>query len=134
MFKSFIPLLPFIIFFLFLTGCMPIGLPALFVDVPALSYMGYSKSAFDVASFTGSGKSISDHMLSNVVGKDCAMFNIFKGSICSKNELGTIEPIGRYRFHHLYFNKKEKKIDNNNRFDNIYVNSIDILNDKLNAG
>ena len=53
--RTLILLAPFIVFFFFLTGCMPIGLPALIVDVPALTYMSYGKSAFDVASFTGSG-------------------------------------------------------------------------------
>jgi hypothetical protein len=132
--KTLIPYAPFIVFFFFLSGCMPIGLPALFVDVPALTYMGYSKNAFDIASLSGSGKSLSDHMLSNMTGLDCAMFNILRGNVCSKDELGTIDPIGRYRFHHLYFNKKEKRIDNNDRFDNIYVNSIDILDSNSNKG
>ena len=133
--KTLIPLAPFLVFFFFLSGCMPIGLPALFVDAPALTYIGYSKSAFDVASFTGSGKSLSDHMISNMMGKDCAMFNLIKrnGTICVDNDTSSIDNVDRYRFDHLYFNK-EKKIENNNRFNNIYVNSIAHLNDNFNEG
>ena len=133
--KTLIPLAPFLVFFFFLSGCMPIGLPALFVDAPALTYIGYSKSAFDVASFTGSGKSLSDHMISNMMGKDCAMFNLIKrnGTICVDNDTSSIDNVDRYRFDHLYFNK-EKKIENNNRFNNIYINSIAHLNDNFNEG
>ena len=133
--KTLIPLAPFLVFFFFLSGCMPIGLPALFVDAPALTYIGYSKSAFDVASLTGSGKSLSDHMISNMMGKDCAMFNLIKrnGTICVDNDTSSIDNVDRYRFDHLYFNK-EKKIENNNRFNNIYVNSIAHLNDNFNEG
>ena len=133
--KTLIPLAPFLVFFFFLSGCMPIGLPALFVDAPALTYIGYSKSAFDVASFTGSGKSLSDHMISNMMGKDCAMFNLIKrnGTICVDNDTSSIDNVDRYRFDHLYFNK-EKKIENNNRFNNIYVNSIAHLNYNFNRG
>ena len=133
--KTLITLAPFLVFFFFLSGCMPIGLPALFVDAPALTYIGYSKSAFDVASFTGSGKSLSDHMISNMMGKDCAMFNLIKrnGTICVDNDTSSIDNVDRYRFDHLYFNK-EKKIENNNRFNNIYVNSIAHLNDNFNEG
>jgi len=133
--RTLIPLAPFLVFFFFLSGCMPIGLPALFVDAPALTYIGYSKSAFDVASFTGSGKSLSDHMISNMMGKDCAMFNLIKrnGTICVDNDTSSIDNVDRYRFDHLYFNK-EKKIDNNDRFDNIYINSIAHLNYNFNRG
>jgi hypothetical protein len=123
--KTLFPLLPFIVFSLLLVGCMPIGLPALFVDVPALTYMGYSKSAFDVASFTGSGKSMSDHMISNMMGKDCAMLNILKSNrnICVNTDKYMIDNVGRYRFDHLYFNQV-KPVENNNRFNNTYVNQI----------
>ena len=133
--KTLIPLAPFLVFFFFLSGCMPIGLPALFVDAPALTYIGYSKSAFDVASLTGSGKSLSDHMISNMMGKDCAMFNLLKrnGSICVDNDPMSIDNVGQYRFDHLYFNK-EKKIKSNDRFDNIYVNSIAHLNGNVIEG
>ena len=80
-------ILSLVILFL-LSGCMPIGLPALIVDVPALTYMSYGKSAFDVASFTGSGKSLSDHMISNMMGKDCAMFNIIsKDRVCKEKDI-----------------------------------------------
>ena len=86
--KIIIPYAPFIVFFFLLSGCMPIGLPALIVDVPALTYMSYGKSAFDVASFTGSGKSLSDHMISNMMGKDCAMFNIIsKDRVCKEKDI-----------------------------------------------
>lgn len=108
-------LLPFLIFFVSLSGCMPIGLPAMFVDVPALTYMSYGKNAFDLASFTGSGKSLSDHMLSSMTGRDCAMINIFEGNVCPKKGFWTIDPVDRYRFNHLYF-KIEKPKDNLNRF------------------
>ena len=135
MLKTYLPVIPFIIFGFFLYGCMPIGLPALLVDAPALTYISYSKSAFDVASFTGSGKSLSDHMISNMMGKDCAMFNLLKRNrnICVDNDPFSIDTIGRYRFDHLYFNK-EKKIENNDRFDNIYINSIAHLNYNFNRG
>ena len=133
--RTLIPLAPFIVFFFFLSGCMPIGLPALLVDAPALTYMSYGKNAFDIASFTGSGKSMSDHMISNMMGKDCAMFNLLKRNrnICVDNDPFSIDTIGRYRFDHVYFNK-EKKIENNDRFDNIYINSIAHLNYNFNKG
>lgn len=105
----------FIVFFASLTGCMPLGLPAMFVDVPALTYMSYGKNAFDVASFTGSGKSLSDHMLSSMTGRDCAMVNIFEGNVCPKKDFWTIAPVGQYRFDHLYF-KIEKPKESLNRF------------------
>jgi hypothetical protein len=124
MLKPYIALLPFIIFGFFLSGCMPIGLPAMLVDVPALTYIGYSKSAFDVSSFAGSGKSLSDHMISNVLGKDCAMFNLLKrnGSICVDNDKSE-DAVGRYRFEHLY-NKDDSLIENDNRFNNTHINPI----------
>ena len=66
--------LTFIVFFTSLTGCMPIGLPALFVDVPALTYMSYGKNALDVASFMDSGKTTGGHMFSTVTGLNCSFF------------------------------------------------------------
>jgi hypothetical protein len=104
--------LTFVVFFASLTGCMPIGIPAMFANVPALTYASYGKSAFDVASYAGSGKSISDHVMSNVMKTDCAMFNILEGNICKDNKF-TIDSIGR--FNHLYFKIEEPK-DNLNRF------------------
>ena len=102
--KIVISLIPFIVFFLFLTGCMPIGLPAMFVNVPALTYVGYGNSAMNVVSFTNSGKSLSDHMLSNMTGQDCNTMNLFttEGTICSNNPIGTVDPVGKNRFFHLY--------------------------------
>ena len=122
--RTIIPLAPFIVFFFFLTGCMPIGLPALIVDVPALTYMSYGKSAFDVASFTGSGKSLSDHMISNMMGKDCAMLNLLKSNhnICVTNDPSS-SGVGEYRFDHLYFNK-DQPVENYNRFNNTHINRI----------
>ena len=87
--RTLIAYAPFIVFFFFLSGCMPIGLPALFVDVPALTYIGYSKSAFDVASIIGSedNKSMSDHMISSITGKDCAMLNLIRQQdICQERD------------------------------------------------
>ena len=102
--KNLFPLFPFIAFSLLLVGCMPIGLPAMFVNVPALTYVGYGNSAMNVVSFTNSGKSVSDHVLSNMTGQDCNMMNLLrpKGIVCSKNPIGTIDPVGKNRFFHLY--------------------------------
>lgn len=97
--KTLIPLAPFIVFFFFLSGCMPIGLPALFVDAPALSYISYSKNIFDVATIIQSedNKSMSDNMLSSITGKDCAMFNLIRQqNICQE-----IDPPNLNRFSHL---------------------------------
>ena len=109
--KNLFPLLPFIAFSLLLVGCMPIGLPAMFVNVPALTYVGYGNSAMNVVSFTNSGKSLSDHMLSNMTGQDCNTMNLFttEGTICSRKVLGTVDPVGKNRFYHLYIKVKDKK-------------------------
>ena len=112
--QTLLAVLSFLVFFVSLTGCMPIGIPAMFANVPALSYASYGKSAFDVAAYVGSGKSISDHIMSNVMETDCAMFNILEGNICKDNKF-TIDSIGLYRFDHLYFNIEKPK-DNLNRF------------------
>jgi hypothetical protein len=67
-------LLTFLIFFISLSGCMPIGLPAMFVDVPALTYMSYGKNAFDIAAITKSGKTTGDYMFSSMTGLNCSFF------------------------------------------------------------
>jgi len=105
--------LTFIVFFTALTGCMPIGIPAMFANVPALTYVSYGKNAVDVASYIGSGKSISDHVISNVMKTDCAMFNLLEGNICKDNKFTA--SIDQYRFNHLYFNTEKPK-NNLNRF------------------
>jgi len=78
--RTLIPLAPFLVFFFFLSGCMPIGLPAMFVEVPALTYIGYGKNVIDVASIIGSedNKSMSDHVISRMTGQDCAMLNLIR--------------------------------------------------------
>jgi len=81
---------------------MPIGIPALFANVPALTYVSYGKSAFDVASYVGSDKSLSDHFMSDIMKTDCAMFNIMEGNICKDRKL-TIDNVGQNRFGHLNF-------------------------------
>ena len=53
---------------------MPIGLPAMFVDVPALTYMSYGKNAFDIAAITKSGKTTGDYMFSSMTGLNCSFF------------------------------------------------------------
>ena len=67
-------LLAFLIFFVSLSGCMPIGLPAMFVDVPALTNMSYGKNAFDIAAITKSGKTTGDYMFSSMTGLNCRFF------------------------------------------------------------
>ena len=122
--KNLFPLLPFIAFSLLLVGCVPIGLPAMFVNVPALTYVGYGNSAFNVVSFAGSGKSVSDHMLSNMTGKDCNMMNLFnaEGMVCSEVFIGTVDPVGRNRFYHLYI-KDDNHVQNKGKIKVVFFPS-----------
>jgi len=44
----------------------------------ALKYLGFTKGAADVASYSKTGKSINDHLLSAVTEKDCKIGRIIK--------------------------------------------------------
>ena len=50
---------------------------------PAFSYLSYIKSASDAASYMTTGKTISDHAISAVLEKDCAIVRAMRNeNIC----------------------------------------------------
>ncbi len=62
-----------------LSGC---GLP------PALTYASYAADAF---SYLATGKSVTDHGISAVLQKDCALLRVLEGPICVKEKGGEEE-------------------------------------------
>ncbi len=63
----------------FLGGCA--GLP------PAITYLGYVKTAVDVGVYAATEKTTTDHVLSAMVEKDCALFRILNDEqVCSEYE------------------------------------------------
>ncbi len=55
-----------------LSGCGTLALN------PAFSYLSYLKSAGDAVSYVATGKTISDHAISAVLEKDCAISRAIK--------------------------------------------------------
>ena len=56
----------------------------------ALKYLGISKGIADVASYQSTGKTINDHLLSAVIGKDCKIGRVItKKPICFQIDPGS---------------------------------------------
>ena len=70
-----------LVFVLFLNSCALIpGLPS------ALTYLGNISTIADVVTYVSTGKTATDHAVSGVVGKDCALMRVIDGEkICYKD-------------------------------------------------
>ena len=126
--KKFIVLTSFIA----LTGCsslVPVG------NEVALKYFGVVKGAADVATYSATGKTVNDHFLSAVIGKDCSIgrivtrrpicieidkrshkYSIFnKGKIISKNNVVDMKfPSEIYDFSKTLEKDLKKKLKKSN--------------------
>ncbi len=52
---------------------------------PALNYIGYLKTGADGISYLATKKSVSDHLVSKVLDKDCALHRIIsKNKVCKE--------------------------------------------------
>ena len=60
----------FLGFAYFLSGCA--GLP------PIITYLGYAKTAVDVGMYAATEKTTTDHALSAMTEKDCALFRVLE--------------------------------------------------------
>ena len=99
----------------------------------ALKYIGVTKGVADVASYQSTGKTINDHLLSAVIGKDCKIgrvitkkpicvqidpssqkYSIFnKGKIISKNNVVKMKfPSEIYEFDKILEKDLKKKLKN----------------------
>ena len=99
----------------------------------ALKYIGVTKGVVDVASYQSTGKTINDHLLSAVIGKDCKIgrvitkkpicvqidpssqkYSIFnKGKIISKNNVVKMKfPSEIYEFNKILKKDLKKKLKN----------------------
>ena len=99
----------------------------------ALKYIGVTKGVADVASYQSTGKTINDHLLSAVIGKDCKIgrvitkkpicvqidpssqkYSIFnKGKIISKNNVVKMKfPSEIYEFNKILKKDLKKKLKN----------------------
>lgn len=60
-----------------------------------------AKTAADVASYGTTGKTLTDHALSKVTGKDCRLFNVFDKyhKVCKEEmpDLSTVEKIKEFQ-------------------------------------
>ena len=118
--------------FIALTGCsaiVPVG------NETALKYLGVAKGAADVAAYSATGKTVNDHFLSAVIGKDCSIgrivtrrpicveidkrshkYSIFnKGKIISKNNVVDMKfPSEIYDFSKTLEKDLKKKLKKSN--------------------
>ena len=99
----------------------------------ALKYIGVTKGVADVASYQSTGKTINDHLLSAVIGKDCKIgrvitkkpicieidpssqkYSIFnKGKVISKNNVVEMKfPSEIYEFNKILEKDLKKKLKN----------------------
>ena len=99
----------------------------------ALKYIGVTKGVVDVASYQSTGKTINDHLLSAVIGKDCKIgrviikkpicieidpssqkYSIFnKGKVISKNNVVKMKfPSEIYEFNKILEKDLKKKLKN----------------------
>ena len=99
----------------------------------ALKYIGVTKGVADVASYQSTGKTINDHLLSAVIGKDCKIgrvitkkpicvqidpssqkYSIFnKGKVISKNNVVEKKfPSEIYEFNKILEKDLKKKLKN----------------------
>ena len=99
----------------------------------ALKYIGVTKGVADVASYQSTGKTINDHLLSAVIGKDCKIgrvitkkpicvqidpgsqkYSIFnKGKVISKNNVVEMKfPSEIYEFDKILEKDLKKKLKN----------------------
>ena len=99
----------------------------------ALKYIGVTKGVADVASYQSTGKTINDHLLSAVIGKDCKIgrvitkkpiciqidpssqkYSIFnKGKVISKNNVVKMKfPSEIYEFDKILEKDLKKKLKN----------------------
>ena len=99
----------------------------------ALKYIGVTKGVVDVASYQSTGKTINDHLLSAVIGKDCKIgrvitkkpiciqidpgsqkYSIFnKGKVISKNNVVEMKfPSEIYEFNKTLEKDLKKKLKN----------------------